>query len=62
MTVGNGEKMKSISLGSIKGAVIDKKGQVITNLTLKDVPHTPELRYNPIYYQDNGRWMISYMK
>ena len=46
VAVGNEEKMKSKYLGSIKGAVANNKGQVMSNVTLKDLAPTPQSRFN----------------
>ena len=46
MTVGNRDKMKSSSLGLVKGTVANKMGQVISNVTLKDIAQTPQSKFN----------------
>ena len=46
ITVGNGDKIKSVSVGQIKGAVTTKMGQIIASVVLKEVAYTPQSKFN----------------
>ena len=46
VTVGNGEKMISTSIGTIHGTITDKYGNWLLNVTLKEVVHTLAAQFN----------------
>jgi len=44
--VGNGERIKSTTLGSIRGLVTTRKGEIVAKVTLTDVACTPDSKFN----------------
>jgi len=46
ITVGNGDKIKSVLVGQIKGAVTTKMGQIVASVVLKEVAYTPQSKFN----------------
>ena len=46
ITVGNGEKVISVAVGSITGTVTSKIGKKVAKVTLNHVVHTPHSKFN----------------
>ena len=46
ITIGNGDKIKSVSVGQIKGAVTTKIGQIVASVVLKEVAYIPQSKFN----------------
>ena len=45
-TTGNGAMIKTASIGTTKGLVTTKTGESLLSVTLKEVNHTPESKFN----------------